>query len=137
MTTAKKAVMVGAVCVLLVGALVYSTLSRRAYHKVALIGDSSALTALMNDWRKAGEPQGEALEKFCSSYGPYSSFKPFIYTNPVEIAGTSFICLFAVEDARFTESGRLAVTRDGTIIWIGEKQSRVILSGRKGVGSWY
>lgn len=127
MTIAKKTgIVVSLVCALLIGAMVYSILARRAYYKVALISDSSALIALVNDWRKAGEPAGDALEKFCSGYGPYSSFKPFIYTNSVEVAGTNFVCLFAVEDARFAEAGKLVVTREGAIIWIGEKSSRVV-----------
>jgi len=124
MTTAKKAHIVGSlVCALLIGAIVYSIFARKAYNKVALISDSSALIALVNDWRKAGEPAGDALKKFCSGYGPYSSFKPFIYTNSVEIAGAKFVCLFAIEDDRFTQTGKLAITHEGTIIWIGEKGS--------------
>lgn len=125
MTTAKKTGIVAGivVCALLVGVVVYSILAKRSFHKVAIFRDSGVLITVVEEWRKAGEPRGEALEKLLSSYG---SFKPFVYTNSVDVAGTNFVCLFAVEDARFAEAGKLAITSDRTIIWLGEKGSSIV-----------
>ena len=125
MTTAKKTgIFAGIfVCALLVGVMVYSILANRSFHNAFLISNSASLIGFVEDWRKAGKPQGEELEKLLSSYG---SFKPFVYTNYVGVAGTNFVCLFAVEDARFGQVGKLAITSDRTIIWLGEKGSSIV-----------
>ncbi len=113
----------GVVCAFVVCVTAYSILGKRAWHNAILRRDSAILVGIVNDWRKTGEPQGEALGKLLSSYG---SFKPFIYTNSVEAGGTNFVCIFAIQDAAFAEAGKLAVTRDRTVIWIGEKGSRIV-----------
>jgi hypothetical protein len=129
MTAAKKIViiLVCLVSVLLVGISIYGMLLRRSLDKAAIWSSSGVLVALADHWRKDGEPQGEALEKLLASYG---TFKPFVYTNAVNITGTNFVCLFGIERARFAEPGKLVITRDGTIIWIGEKGARIILVNR-------
>lgn len=128
MTIAKKiGALTGLVCVLLIGILIYSILAKRSFHNAAIIRDSGILLGFIEHWQKAGEPQGDALEKLLSSYG---SLKPFVYTNSVNVGGTNFVCLFAIQDVRFAEVGKLVVARAGTIIWIGEKDSRIVLFNR-------
>jgi hypothetical protein len=121
--TKKGGIVAGLALAVVFAVLICSALARRSFHKAAIIRDSGALLGLVDDWRKAGEPEGEAAEKLLANYG---STKPFVYTNAVNVGKTNFVCAFAIHDAAFAERGKLVVTREGTIIWIGENGSRII-----------
>ena len=124
MTAVKSsAIVAGLTLGVVLGVLIYSTLARRAFHRAAVIRDSGILLGFVDTWRKEGEQGGQAVESLLANYG---STKPFIYTNVVNVGGTNFVCAFAIQDAAFAEPGMLAVTREGTIIWIEESGAKVI-----------
>jgi hypothetical protein len=113
----KKLIILLVLCVLVACAGIYCILAVRANHKAALIRDAATLIGVVNDWKKNGEPQGDQLQKFLAGYG---TFKPFLYTNSVQVQGIKFVCLFAIKDQGFDKAGKLAVTRDKIVIWVGE-----------------
>jgi hypothetical protein len=102
---------------------VFSLLTRRAYHKVAITTNTSALLATLSQWNDAGQPAGEALDILLSLQG---SYRPFLFTNTVRINGTDYRCQFAIRDSRFRENGVLAITSRGTILWLSEKGNALV-----------
>lgn len=108
--------------------LIYSKIAQRSFTNAALIRDSGVLIGVVDAWRKAEDPKGQAIEKLFADYG---STRPFVYTNAVKVGGTNLVCVFAIQDAAFAEQGKLAITLDGTIIWIGENSSRIVPTIRR------
>ena len=80
---------------------------------------SGALLAFMKNWERHEKPTDAALTNLldrCAS-SSFGSFKPFVFTNTVSVAGTNFHCLFGFRD-NFPEDGVLAITPEETMILV-------------------
>jgi hypothetical protein len=114
------------------GLLLHWKLSGHALGKVALIRSSQTLLGLFDAWNAAGSPEGEAAERFLIEHG---FTKPFVFTNAVRVGGASLECVFAINDAAFANPGVLAVTREGTVIWIGKHERQIVFRGPIGTNN--
>lgn len=55
----------------------------------------------------------------------------YAFTNAISAEGQTYHCLFAVRSDRIRTPGAMAITDDGTILWIYDKDKRVIVSPQK------
>lgn len=124
MMTKHKARIITSLCIaFFLGFMFWFALADRSLRNAYALRDSMVLLTVLDKWLIAGEPEGEALEKFLGNY--YGSFKPYKYTNSVIVDGKTYNFAFAIRDASSAHSGKLAVTREGVIIWLKKNSSRV------------
>lgn len=106
----------------------YALLARRGYHRAAIYGSAGVLAALVDDWQRNDRPTGGALTNLLAGFGTY---KPFVFTNTIRIAGTNYHCVFALRNAAFASQGLLAITPEKVVIWTGEDGSEVVDVARR------
>jgi hypothetical protein len=55
----------------------------------------------------------------------------YAFTNDISAGGQTYRCLFAVRSDRIRTPGAIAITDDGTILWIYDKDKKVIVSPQR------
>ena len=119
----RKTIFIGCAFVVVLSLIVLSKLASQSHRNAAVINSSVTLRTFVDRWQRAGEPEGEGVDKLLVNYG---SNTPFVYTNTATVGEMKFDCVFAIQSWGMAESGMFAITRDKTIIWVGEKGSRVV-----------
>ena len=103
--------------------------ANRAFHRTAIINDTVTLVQLLSDWDKAGQPSNQEVANLIAKYeSPYKSYKPYLFTNVVQVDGTNYHCLFGMRDSWFAENETLAVTDQGIVILINSEGSQIVYS---------
>ena len=93
----------------------------------ALYGSAGVLAQLVSDWEREGKPTNGALTNLLPGFG---SYRPFVFTNAIQIAGTNNRCLFGIRSARFAHDGVLAITPERVVIWTAPGGDQLIELGR-------
>jgi hypothetical protein len=78
-------------------------------------------------WIKHGKPKDfEPSNVMNSSWEHY-----YILTNVVNVAGKPYHCRFAVRSKLVHIPGAMAITDEGVILWIRDKDGKVVVSPQK------
>jgi len=78
-------------------------------------------------WEKKGRPIGFDPTSAVQS----SDERYYTFTNEILVAGQAYHCRFAVRSQLIHTAGAMAITDDGTHLWIYDKDGKVILSPEK------
>jgi len=106
----------------------YAFLARRGHHRAALYGSAGVLTQLVSDWEREGKPTNAALTNLLASFG---SYRPFVFSETVQIDGTNYRCLFGIRSKRFAHDGLLAITPEKVVIWTGTDGNQLVELGHR------
>ena len=123
-----------------IGCVIMAVLANRAWHKVAIVNNASALGALMLDWKKAAQSSmnlvstsdwnetarlpNRTLTNLLASCG---SYKPFLFTNSVQVDQTNYHCLFGIRDEWFSKDEMLVATSEGAVIRIRKSGNQLLV----------
>lgn len=130
---AKKLTSIIVLCVLAVAIIcaVLIITANRAFHRTAITNDTVTLVQLLSDWDKAGQPSNQDVTNLIAKYeSPYKSYRPYIFTNVVQVGGTNYHCLFGMRDSWFANNETLVVTPEGVVILINRGGNRIVYSTR-------
>jgi hypothetical protein len=128
---AKRLTSIIALCVLpvIIICAVLVVKANRASHKRAIVNDTVTLMQILSDWDKAGQLSAHDVTNFIAKYeSPYKSYKPYLFTNVVQVDGTNYHCLFGMRDSWFAENETLAVTDQGVVVLIDRERKQIIYS---------
>lgn len=135
----KISVIWGIVFVAIIGFVSWVITAERAIHKDTIIDDANVLGQLMLDWRNTksssirlssvsdwngiAQLSNRTLTNLLANY---RSYKPFIFTNMVQVNHTHYQCLFGIRDERFSKDEMLVASTNGVIIWITKNGNRIL-----------
>ncbi len=147
----KKLAFIIGLCVLavVIGCAIMIVLANRAWHEDAVINNASMLASLVSDWEKATQSSinlasisdwneaarmpNRTLTNLLASCG---SYKPFLFTNTVQVEQTNYHCLFGIRDEFFSKDEMLAATTDGVVIWIKKGGNQLLIITKDGRLIW-
>jgi len=92
---------------------------------VALLG--SQLNELLMDWEKAGRPDSFRVSDHIVSH-PASYFT---YTNIIRLGTNIYHCRFGARSPNFVAPGLVVITDDKIILWIRDKDAKIVVSPEK------
>lgn len=111
---------------LIVSAYAFHLWAKRGYHRAAIIVNQNSLMVLYGDWQKAGRLNPQL---FLNQTGAKpGTFVPFVFETNIVINGVAYKCIFGTKNARFSESGVLAVAETGDVLWVGGIENRIVSS---------
>lgn len=102
---------IGAIVVLALAVVIYGQLNMRSLRFAGIIKARHNLKLAQDDFTRTG-----SVTNYSDSY------KVWVATNIVTIAGVEHRCHFMIRDDKFYGEGTMAMTTNGILIWLGEKQ---------------
>ena len=88
---------------------------------------ATGLQNLNQYWEEHGQPKEfEPTNVMKSSWEVYS-----VFTNDFRVANNVYHCRFAARSKLVRIPGTLAITDKGVLLWIGDKDGRVVVSPEK------
>lgn len=100
--------------------------ARRESHD-AIVMMAVGLETVNENWEKKGRP---------NNFEPNSAFQSsvehfYLFTNEIKVAETRYHCRFAVRSKLIQTPGAMAITDEGVLLWIHDKDGEVIVSPEK------
>jgi len=111
------------VVALLLGAGCDSSEKDFAYGDKVFFMPAEGLRAVRDEWIKGGRRSDFDPGKVL--YGSFSDI--FFFTNSIVAKGMTYQCRFGVPYHGGTLEGTVAITDDGTIVWIRARDNKVVL----------
>jgi hypothetical protein len=96
--------------------------SQGHYPSSYLVGCATILESLREEWTNQNKPPGFDVSQFSKPRGTY-----FNFTNAVSAGGRSYKCMFGARQKDWPP-GVLAITDDGVILWIRDRDGQVTLA---------
>lgn len=95
--------------------------------KEPIVNMAVGLDTVRGVWMKQGRP-----DNFNPTNVVLSSVEHFfVFTNDISVSDQIYHCRFAVRSALLCTPGLMAITDDGVLLWIYDKDGKVIVSPQK------
>ena len=108
---------IGAILLLALAVVIYGQLNMRSVRFAGIIEARHFLKVAQDDFKRTG-----------SVTNHNENYKVWLATNVVAVAGTEHRCQFMIQVPKFYSEGSLAMSTNGTLIWLGEGQSPKLIT---------
>ena len=113
------------VLIALVGVGLIGCTEKESHEPVVMM--AAGLDTVKENWVKQGCPKD-----FQPSNAFHSSVERFyVFTNEISVAGKFYHCRFAVRSQLIHTPGAMAITDEGVLLWIRDKDGKVTISPEK------
>jgi hypothetical protein len=102
--------------------LLMGACSREHFSGSYLVTSASLLTHLREQWIKQSKPGNFDPSQYAGPAGAFS-----VFTNVVTAGGRDYHCQFGTR-RQWWPKGILAITADGVVLWVRDRDSKVTLS---------